>query len=414
MSAAESSQGWAGGGFFRRNRNEIGLVIATIVVLAVTTFFNSSYLDSPAENTQKILRTTALLGIFAFGAATVIIAGGIDLSAGSVIAFSGMLFAGVIVLLAPKSDRGLPVTTDLPIWLVLAAIAITLLSALLIGTFHTWLITVVRLPPFVATLASLVGLRSLAKVLVQNITSISHKQPKSTITLDNEWLLAVGQKGGWWVPVVIWFVLAIVLWLLLSRTVVGRHLYAMGGNEQAARLSGIQTDRLKWLAYCISTVTAAIAGILYTCYIGTADPSRDGTGYELNAIAASVVGGCSLAGGIGTVTGVMLGALFLRVVIDSVEKSFSSRPDLFEGQVVGALVVLAVAFNELRNTSGWRRPFFPGILGCLNVGILSLLAGLITGVTSADNKLRNGLVSGGVVLALLIIKALTERAAARK
>jgi ribose/xylose/arabinose/galactoside ABC-type transport system permease subunit len=406
MSAADASQGWAGGGFFRRNRNEIGLVIATIVVVVVTMFFNSSYADNPVENTQKILRVTALLGIFAFGAATVIIAGGIDLSAGSVIAFSGMLFAGIIVLLAPKSERGLPVTTDLPVWLIAAAVAGTLVTAILIGTFHTWLITIVRLPPFVATLASLVGLRSLAKVLVQNITAISHKQPKSTITLDNEWLLAVGQKGGWWVPVAIWFGLAIILWLLMGRTVVGRHLYAMGGNEQAAKLSGIQTDRLKWLAYCISTVTAAIAGILYTCYIGTADPSRDGTGYELNAIAASVVGGCSLAGGIGTVSGVMLGALFLRVVIDSVEKSFSSRPDLFEGQVVGGLVVLAVAFNELRNTSGWRRPFFPGILGWISLAILTALAGIITGVTSSEEKLRNGLVVGGVVFVLLLAQAI--------
>ena len=106
--------------------------------------------------------------------------------------------------------------------------------ALLIGTFHTWLITIVGLPPFVATLASLVGLRSLAKVLVQNITSTSHGQAKSTITLDNDWLLSVGQREGWWSPVLIWVVLAVVLWLLLGRTVIGRHLYAMGGNEQAA------------------------------------------------------------------------------------------------------------------------------------------------------------------------------------
>src|SRR5688500_8965068 len=137
MNTLETSPGWLGG-FLRRNRNEIGLVIATLVVLGVTLFFNRSYLDNPTENTQKILRTTALLGIFAFGAATVIISGGIDLSAGSVIAFSGMLFAGIIVLLAPKSERGLPVTTDIETWIVLVAIAGTLISALLIGTFHTW------------------------------------------------------------------------------------------------------------------------------------------------------------------------------------------------------------------------------------------------------------------------------------
>lgn len=413
MTFSETTPGGAGG-FLRRNRNEIGLVIATLVVLGVTLFFNRSYLDNPAENTQKILRTTALLGIFAFGAATVIISGGIDLSAGSVISFSGMLFAGIIVLLAPKSERGLPVTSDLETWIVLVAIGGTLLASLLIGTFHTWLITVVGLPPFVATLASLVGLRSLAKVLVQNITSISHGQSKSTITLDNDWLLSVGQSEGWWSPVVIWVAIAVILWLVLGRTVIGRHLYAMGGNEQAARLSGIRTDHLKWLAYCISAMTAAIAGMLYTCYIGTSDPSRDGTGYELNAIAASVVGGCSLAGGIGTITGVMLGALFLRVVIDSVEKSFKTRPDLFEGQVVGALVVLAVAFNELRKTGGFRRQFFPGLIGWISVIILALLAGLITGATSTENKLNSALVVGGAVAMTLGIKAVMERVAANK
>src|SRR6187455_2130967 len=105
MNTLESSPGWLGG-FLKRNRNEFGLAFATIAVLGITLFFNQSYLESPTENTQKILRTTALLGIFAFGAATVIISGGIDLSAGSVIGFSGTLFAGIIVLLAPKSTRG--------------------------------------------------------------------------------------------------------------------------------------------------------------------------------------------------------------------------------------------------------------------------------------------------------------------
>ena len=134
----------------------------------------------------------------------------------------------------------------------------------------------------------------------------------------------------------------------MNHTVIGRHLYAMGGNEQAARLSGIRTDRLKWLAYCIGAMTAALAGVLYTAEVGQADPFTEGSGYELNAIAASVVGGCSLQGGIGTIPGVMLGVLFLRVVIDSVAKLVGSGADDYEGIIVGFLVVLAVTFNELR------------------------------------------------------------------
>jgi len=196
--------------------------------------------------------------------------------------------------------------------------------------------------------------------------------------------------------------------------VVGRHLYALGGNEQATRLSGIRTDRLKWLAYCIGSMTAAIAGILYTCYVGTSEPTRDGAGYELNAIAASVVGGCSLTGGAGSIAGIVLGSAFLKVVIDSVAKSFESRPDLVEGLVVGVLVVLAVAFNELRGR-GLRKQLFPGSLGVLNVLILTLLAGLITFATaSPEYKIRNGLIAGGGALLLLGLRTVLERRSAQR
>jgi ribose/xylose/arabinose/galactoside ABC-type transport system permease subunit len=404
------------GGFFHRHRNEIGLALATTVVVLVTASQSTSYSTALGREqiAQTVLRESAMLGIFALGAATVIIAGGIDLSAGSVIAFSGAAFAGILVLLAPHSESGFPLTADLSRGVIALAVLGTLVFAFLIGSFHAWLITVIELPPFVATLASLVGLRSLAKLMIQDVTAVSHGQPKGSITLDSELLLSVGNKDGWWVSVVICAVMALGMWVLLSRSVTGRHLYAMGGNEEAARLSGIRTVRLKWLAYCISSMTAAVAGILYACYIGTANPTTDGLGYELNAIAAAVVGGCSLAGGVGTVAGVMLGAMFLRVVVDSVAKLFRSRPDLFEGLVVGVLVVLAVAFNELRGGAGVKKQFFPGVLGLLNVFILTMLSATITAVTSQESKLRNGLIAGGAVFVVLTAKAVAERLAARR
>lgn len=280
--------------FIRKNRNELGLAVATLAVLLFTSFVSDSYRAFPAENAKLILRDTALLGIFALGAATVIIAGGIDLSSGSVIAFSGTICTGIILLLAP-TDGSTPITDDLPLWILGVAILATLVAAFLIGSFHTWLITVIELPPFVATLASLVGLRSLAKLLIQDMTRVAFdiNTGKSNISINDDTFLALGNE--WWIPPTIFVVLSLLLWLLLSKTVVGRHLYAMGGNEEAARLSGIRVERLKWLAYCIGTITAAIAGILYTSYVGTAEPTRDGLGYELNAIAAAVVGGCSLS-----------------------------------------------------------------------------------------------------------------------
>jgi len=400
-------------GFWQRSRNEIGLLIAIFCVLLFTAFIDDSYREFPVQNATTILREISLLGIFALGAGVVIIAGGIDLSSGSVIAFSGMMFCSSCLLLAPKVD-GLPQTDQLPVWVLVVAFGITLLAAFLVGSFHAWLITAIELPPFVATLASLVGLRSLAKLLIQDVTQVAYasRTRKSTISIADP--LFNGLANIWWVPVVIFVVLAIGLWVLLSRTVVGRHLYALGGNEQATRLSGIRTERLKWLAYCIGSMTAAVAGILYTSYVGTSEPTRDGSGYELNAIAAAVVGGCSLTGGAGTVGGILLGAAFLKVVIDSVAKSFESRPDLVEGLVVGVLVVLAVAFNELRGR-GLKKHFFSGALGLLNVMILALLSGLVTFATaSPEVKTRNGLLAGGAVLCLLGMRAILERLAARR
>jgi len=395
--------------FFQRYRNEVSLLIAILCVVLFTTAINNSYRLQPTMNAQTILRETAMLGIFALGAGTVIIAGGIDLSSGSVIAFSGMMFTSTCLLLAPV-EGGTPQTDQVGSGILLIAFLVTLFAAFLVGSFHAWLITAIELPPFVATLASLVGLRSLAKLLIQDVTMSAYnlKTGRSTIGISSQLFLDLANT--WWIPVLIFAVLALLLWVLLSKTVVGRHLYALGGNEQAARLSGIRTERLKWLAYCIGSMTAAIAGIFYTSYVGSSEPTRDGTGFELNAIAASVVGGCSLTGGVGSIAGIVLGSFFLKVVIDSVAKSFESRPDLFEGLIVGILVVLAVAFNELRGSRGLKKQFFPGTLGSLNVLILTLLAGVITFATSSPAfKTRNGLIAAGAVLVLLGLRAFLER-----
>ena len=184
-------------------------------------------------------------------------------------------------------------------------------------------------------------------------------------------------------------------------------------------MSGIRTDRLKWLAYCIGSVTSAIAGILYLGFLGTADPTSTAMGYELNAIAAAVVGGCSLMGGIGTIAGTALGALFLRVVIDSVAKTVKVAANDFEGMVVGILVVLAVAFNELRTAGGLRKKFFAGGLGSVSIVVLSLLAGTITALmqdrnnTTLQKKLIWGASTMGAVLVLLSVKKFLESRPAR-
>ena len=399
--------------FFAGHRNELGLLIAVLAVAWFTASVDESYRTKPAENAREILREASLLGIFSLGAAVVIIAGGIDLSSGSMTAFSGAVCASIILVLAPVDEFGNPVTENLPLAILLAAVVATVGVGVLVGTFHAWLITVIGLPPFVATLASLVGLRSLARVLVQEVTAGYGAQGRSTqIYVYDDLFHRLGAE--WWIPLTIFLVLSAAMWILLSRTVVGRHLYALGGNEEAARLSGIQTDRLKWLAYCLGTVTASIAGILYTGYVGMSNPATQGVGYELYAIAAAVVGGCSLSGGIGTVAGTMLGALFLRVVIDSVAKTVKEHPDEFQGLIVGVLVVLAVAFNELRDSGALRKKFFPGGLGIVTIFVLTVLAGTVTAAMSDTNKLTNGLIAAGAVLVLLAAKKTQEVLADRK
>ena len=395
----------------RQHSNELGLLVAIVTVLAMTTIFSSAYREKPAQNAQEILHQTSLLGVFALGAAIVIISGGIDLSSGAVIAFSGAVCASIMMALAPLDETGTPDTRHLGAGVFALAIGGTLVTGFLIGTLHAWLITVVGLPPFVATLASLVGLRSLARVFVQEVTRSLAPTGKTTqIYIYDPTFNKLG--ASWWIPLAVFLGLSLLTWLLMSRTVVGRHLYAMGGNEAAARLSGVRTDHLKWLAYCIGALPASVAGILYTAEIGTSIPQVQGLGYELNAIAAAVVGGCSLQGGVGLVSGTMLGVLFLRVVIDAVAKIVKVGADDYQGMIVGLLVVLAVAFNELRQAGRGRgKRFFPGLLGATAVGILAILGGVVTTIVIGRNA---GTIIFVVSLAGLGLVALMERRSAAR
>jgi ribose/xylose/arabinose/galactoside ABC-type transport system permease subunit len=206
------------------------------------------------------------------------------------------------------------------------------------------------------------------------------------------------------------------VWVFLSLTVTGRHLHALGGNEQAARLSGVRTDRLKWLAYSMAAVLSSIAGILYIGDQSVADPQTLGRGYELNAIAAAVVGGCSLQGGVGTIPGVVMGALFLRVIVDGVAKLIKTGADVYEGLIVGAVVVLAVALTQFRQAARRGAALFSGGLGVAAILGLVLFSGMLTWVLAESETVsggQTGTVAGIVVLALLSAIALFERRRAR-
>ena len=323
-----------------------------------------TYWNNPGSSAELIIRNTVLLGFFALGSAVIIISGGIDLSSGSVIAMSATVFGSLLIVLDPEGFREGHLATSA----VIMSTVGTLLAGAMVGTLHAWLITCVGLPPFIATLATLVGLRSFSRGLTQAVTN-----NKSQIDFP-DLALRDALKDVTSVSVV-FIVLAFAVWFLMSRTVIGRHLHAMGGNEQAAKLSGIPTDRLKWLAYVLGSVVASMVGIVYFADTGSAKPDILARGYELNAIAASVIGGCSLQGGVGTIFGTVLGCLFLRTVIDSVNKIVGTGADVYEGMIVGIVVVMAVTFSQ-RGVSSLRRPFFGTLIGWAAIPVLSLLAGL--------------------------------------
>jgi ribose/xylose/arabinose/galactoside ABC-type transport system permease subunit len=382
------------GGFLLR-RSEWALLAAIVVAVVVTAIVdaNHSYWFQPLASLRDIARSTAMLGIFALGAAVVIIAGGIDLSAGSMIALSATVCGSTMLALAPAEMMGFKPVGGAA---VAAGCLASLLAGFLVGTLHTWLITVVRLPPFIATLATLVGLRSLARALAASTTAALLPTKNSQINVYDPMFKFV--RDNVWIPVAVFGLLAFVTWLLLTRTVLGRHVHALGGNEQAARLAGIRTDNVKWFAYCYAAMTAALAGLFYVANESVAAPATQARGHELNAIAAAVVGGCSLSGGVGTVPGTVLGTVFLRVVIDAVSKVIKTEAEIYEGLIVGVVVVLAVTFSQVGRLAKGGRRLLPGALGLCAIPTLAVLAGGVVAMTASP---RAGLAAGLAALGLL-------------
>jgi ribose/xylose/arabinose/galactoside ABC-type transport system permease subunit len=308
------------------------LLVGILVVLALIYVLDNRHAFFQSRSYIPLFHLVARFGVLAVGAALVIIAGGIDLSTGAVVALASVVSAK---LLTEWLRTGSGIGTPPPGGVVALAIGLTLFMGLVIGLFHALLINLLRLPPFIATLASMAGLRSAASVLAKN----------QTIPVSFESYRMWGQFPS--VSLAIFAVVATILSIMMGCTVLGRHIYAMGGNETAALLSGLRTRRIKAIVYGISGMLSALGGILFTGYSGTGDP-RLGMSFELTAITAAVVGGCSLAGGIGSIRATVLGLLLTQIVIKGtgiVVRGIDSTQ--IEGLVLGAVVILAVAFNQL-------------------------------------------------------------------
>jgi ribose/xylose/arabinose/galactoside ABC-type transport system permease subunit len=363
--------------------NEMALIVAIGAVFLLTGLADSNhaYFNNFQISAKDILCYWSIFGMLALGAAVVIIAGGIDLSIGATVAFGSVVCTSVMLAFAEASDSQLK---NIPAYAVVLAFLATVLAGGAVGTLHTWLVTGIGLPPFIATLATLVGLRSFARVLTNYVWVLKTGSTKAQINATPPIFVTINSNV--WIGVAVFALLAVLTWLLLSKTVLGRHTYALGGNEQAAKLSGIRTNGVKWFAYCYCSMMATIASIFVAANVGVAQPVNQAAGYELTAIAAAVVGGCSLKGGVGRVTGVVLGALFMRLVIDSIQKLIKSNADVYEGIIVGVVVALAVAFAQLQELRQSQREFFPGVRGLAAIATLTLGFGLFAAMIASSMK----------------------------
>ena len=309
----------------------LGLLLAIFVVTwIVEPKFASAY------NLQNIIRWTSLFGVISIGVAFVIITGGIDLSIGSLIGLVGCLLP---MLLAAGYAPAV------------ALLAVVVLS-LAIGLMHGLLITRLGLQPFVVTLCGLLFYRGFARWL-------THDQVQGFgSSYEGLRQLAIGKVslGGFALPIPFFLlVLAGVLAaLFLNRTIWGRYLLALGRNETAARYSGIQIERMKILAYVLCSGTAGLGGILFALDVNSVQPAAHGNFYELYAIAAAVLGGCSLRGGEGSILGVVIGAAVMRLLYNAI--NVSGIPTQLEFAIIGVVILAGVIADELiRRLAGRRR-----------------------------------------------------------
>jgi ribose transport system permease protein len=298
--------------------------IAVILACLFLSFATDSF--ATTKNLYNITRNVTFVAIIALGMTLVIITGGIDLSVGSVLCLCSMVL-GVVMHAGYSIEIG-----------ILASIA----TALIVGAFNGVLVAYLGFPPFVVTLGMLSIGRSLAMVASGN-TVVFQFGP------DHEKLLALG--GGAWFfgianPVLYMIVLALITGFVLRWTKFGRYLYAIGGNEHAATLTGVPVRMIKVAVYMLSALSAGIAGIIQTGWLG-AITTNIGTGLELQVIAAAVIGGANLAGGIGTAIGALIGAALIEVIRNSL--GLLGINAFWQGVFIGGAILLAVLFDRVRN-----------------------------------------------------------------
>lgn len=299
-------------GFFGR----FGFYLAMLILIVVFAALSPAFLT--LSNGINILQQTSTIGIMALGETLVILAGGIDVSVGSVLGLGGMVAA--IALRDAGADT----------------ITATLLgtgTGLIVGLLNGIVITRLRIDPFVTTLATLSSVRGIVYI-------ISNQYNVDVPDGSGFFVLGRGHLAGIPISVVIFLVLFAILWLLERRTTIGRSIHALGGNQATAHLCGVPLARVRTATYAISGAGAALSGVIITSQVGLAVPYQ-GTGYELDVIAAVVVGGVALTGGTGSVLVGALGSIFIGVLLNGM--ALINVPAIWQMVIQGIVIITAVA-----------------------------------------------------------------------
>ncbi|EFH11344.1 ABC transporter permease [Pseudoroseomonas cervicalis] len=305
------------------SRKDLGLAALLIVIGAITAVLNPLFLST--VNLLNMANLIGLFGIFSIGQGLIIITGGIDLSVGAMFALLGVIFVDLLV----NYEIFWPY-----------AVLIVLGLGLLLGALHGLLVTRLGMQPFVVTLCGLLIYRGAARYYTQDGTmGFGYAGDLDMLT----WL-ASGRSFGIPHPFIALIVVAVIVGVLLHRSVFGRYLYAVGRNEEAARHSGIDTRAVVIGAYLLGGLLAGLSTVLLVFYTSSVSPSSFGNFYELYAIAAAVLGGCSLRGGEGSVLGIVLGTVLLQILQNLV--NILGIPSSLNFAVMGSVILLGVLADQ--------------------------------------------------------------------
>lgn len=300
----------------------LGPIIALIVLMVFVTILNPSFIKP--SNLLNLLRQVSINALIAFGMSFVILTGGIDLSVGSVLALTSALFAGML-------GMGVPTFIAIPLALIIG---------LVLGGINGVLVTRFSMAPFIATLATMTIFRGLTLVYTGGNPITDFSDAFSYKFIGRGYVLGV----PW--PVILMVIFFAISYVILNKTPFGRKTYAIGGNERAAYISGIKTDRIKVKIYAISGLLAAMAGLILTSRLDSAQPTA-GSAYEMDAIAAVVLGGISMSGGKGTIAGTLVGALILGTLNNGLNMLGVSS--FYQQIVKGIVILIAVLIDRKRN-----------------------------------------------------------------